>query len=55
MSTLPDAEVLARLETLIDDTLHAAVEEIDAQTAALMDRALAENAVLFVSVTTFDD
>jgi len=30
VSTLPDAEVLARLETLIDDTLHAAVEEIDA-------------------------
>ena len=30
-------------------------EEIDAQAAALMDRALAENAVLVVSVTTFDD
>lgn len=30
-------------------------EEIDAETAALMDRALAENAVLVVGVTTFDD
>lgn len=33
----------------------AAGEEIDDENAALMDRALAENAVMVVSVTTFDD
>ncbi len=33
----------------------AAGEEIAAEDGALMDRALAENAVLVVSVTTFDD
>ena len=33
----------------------AAGEEIDAENAALMDRALAENAVLVIDVTTFDD